>query len=306
MSVEVLLQQTLIIFCYMGIGWIVCKTGVATGQHTKFLSGLITSLTLPLNILASTSLETEPEDLLHMLYAGLLFAGFLAVTTAVSLLISKKAGFPVGKRAIFAGLMAYPNCGFMGIPLCVALMGSWGSLYGAAVVAAYNALYFTWGVSLFHPGRKADLKALITPLNAATVLTILMLALRVHFPPLVQTVFTNVGNMTTPLALIVMGVMLGEGDLLAVFRGKFSYLAVLARNLLCPLALLAVLALLPLDDTLRLALMVYAVMPSANLTAVFATKYDMEAELASRTVVLSTLLSIVTMPLLLILAQRVL
>lgn len=304
MSVQVILEQTLIIFCYMLIGWILCKTKVATGAHTQFLSRFITTLTLPLNILASTNIETRPEDLLHMLQAGLLLFGMLFVSTAAGLLAARR--MPRGLRAAFTCLSTYPNCGFMGIPLCTALLGSWGGLYGAAAVAAYNVLYFTWGVSLFRPGAGFSPKSLVTPLNIATVAAICMLALRWQLPETLQLVCYNVGNMTTPLALIVMGIMIGQGRLREVFCSRLAYLATAVRNLVWPLVVLAVLALLPLDHTMELAVMVFAVMPSANLTAVFAAQYDVEPALCSHSVALSTLLSLGTMPLLLSLAELVL
>lgn len=304
MSVQVILEQTLIIFCYMLIGWVLCKTKVATGEHTQFLSRLITTLTLPLNILASTNIETQPEDLLHMLEEGLLLMGMLVLSSTAGLWLGRR--MTPTQRAAFTCLGTYPNCGFMGIPLCTALLGSWGSLYGAAAVAGFNVLYFTWGAALFHPGQRFEPKTLITPLNITTAAAILMLALRWHLPDTLQTVCYNVGNMTTPLALIVMGIMIGQGKLREVFCSRLAYAAAAMRNLVWPLVMLAVLAVLPLDHTMELAVMVFAVMPSANLTAVFAAQYNVEPALCSRSVALSTLLSLATMPLLLSLAELVL
>ncbi|MCI2047221.1 MAG: AEC family transporter [Faecalibacterium sp.] len=306
MSVLVILQQTAIIFAYVAIGWVLAKSKVAGLADTPLLSRLILTLTMPLSILAATSIEAAPADLWNMLIMGLFIGGMILAATCVSLLAAKRRRYEAAERAIFTGLCAYPNVGFMGIPLCTALMGAWGSLYGAAAVSAYNVLFFTLQAAIFQPGKKLDGKSFLTPLNICTAAAIVMLALRLHLPAMVQTVCTNVGNITTPLALILIGIMLGSGRLLDVFRGKFGYEVTLIRNVLWPLALLALLAFLPLDRTMRLALMVYAATPCANLTAIFATRYEMEPQLCGRAILLSTLASIATMPAILVLAETVL
>ena len=305
MSVSVILQQTAILFAYVAIGWALAKGSVVRLADTPLLSRLILTLTMPLNILAATSIEAAPADLWNMLMMGLFLAGMILAATGVSLFAAKKSRCSAARRAIFTGLCAYPNVGFMGIPLCTALMGVWGSLYGAAALSTYNVLFFTLQAAIFQPGKKLDWKTFATPLNISTAAAILMLAMRWHLPVTVQTICGNVGNITTPLALILIGIMLGSGRVLDVFRGKFGYWVTLIRNVFWPLTLLALLAVLPIDRTMRLALMVFAATPCANLTAIFATRYEMEPQLCSRAILLSTLASIVTMPAILVLAETV-
>ena len=162
-----------------------------------------------------------------------------------------------------------------------ALMGEWGTLYGAAGIIAFNLLFFTLQISLF-TRQKFHPKIFLTPLNISTLALILMLIFHVHFPRPLQTVCSNIGGITTPMALIIVGVMLADGNLLQIVTEKRAYVISLIRNLICPLIMLVVMALLPLDPNLRMAVLIYVACPVANLTSVYAIQHDMEPALFVR------------------------
>ena len=179
-----------------------------------------------------------------------------------------------------------------------------GTLYGAAGIIAFNLLFFTLQISLFtrqnfHP------KIFLTPLNISTLALIFMLIFHVHFPRPLQTVCSNIGGITTPMALIIVGVMLADGNLLQIVTEKRAYVISLIRNLICPLIMLVVMALLPLDPNLRMAVLIYVACPVANLTSVYAIQHDMEPALCARATLLSTILFAATIPLINWLGQLV-
>ena len=134
-------------------------------------------------------------------------------------------------------------------------MGEWGTLYGAAGIIAFNLLFFTLQISLF-TRKKFHPKIFLTPLNISTLALILMLIFHVHFPRPLQTVCSNIGGITTPMALIIVGVMLADGNLLQIVTEKRAYVISLIRNLICPLIMLVVMVLLPLDPNLRMAVLI--------------------------------------------------
>lgn len=190
------------------------------------------------------------------------------------------------------------------MPLCIALMGEWGTLYGAAGIIAFNLLFFTLQISLF-TRKKFHPKIFLTPLNISTLALILMLIFHVHFPRPLQTVCSNIGGITTPMALIIVGVMLADGNLLQIVTEKRAYVISLIRNLICPLIMLVVMALLPLDPNLRMAVLIYVACPVANLTSVYAIQHDMEPALCARATLLSTILFAATIPFIIWLGQLV-
>ncbi len=305
MSMGVILQQVFIIFGYVFVGFVASKIGVLNGTINKSLSDLIIKVTLPLSIIAAADVDTNPSDLINMgLTALVLILSYVVSAICVNLYANIKK-LPPAKRAAYSGLTVFPNSGFIGIPLCVALMGDRGLLYGAAGLVAYNGMFFTYQYLLFHPNEKVRFKSFATPLNGCVLLLALMLAFGIRLPGAVQTITYNVGAMTTPLALMIVGTMLAEGDTLSMLRSKISYVFSLLRNVVIPLALLCVLALLPLDYEMKLATIIYAACPCANLTVVFATQVDMEPELCAKTILLSTTFFLITLPFILWVAQIV-
>lgn len=167
------------------------------------------------------------------------------------------------------------------------------------LICYFSRFRFLFTRQKFHP------KIFLTPLNISTFVLILMLIFHVHFPRPLQTVCSNIGGITTPLALIIVGVMLADGNLLQIVTEKRAYVISLIRNLICPLIMLAVMALLPLDSNLRMAVLIYVACPVANLTSVYAIQHDMEPALCARATLLSTILFAATIPFIIWLGQLV-
>ncbi len=303
MSMSVIVQQVLVIFGYVLIGGFACKIGVLNNELNQKLSNMIVRITLPLSIIAAADVETTSSDLVNMGLAALILISTYIVTSLCVTVYVKWKKLSAEQHAIYNGLSVFPNSGFIGIPLCVALMGERGMLYGAAGLVAYNLMFFTYQYVLFRPNEPINLKLFATPLNASVLALALMLVTGLHFTGAVQTVIYNVGAMTTPLALMIVGTLLAEGDLMELLRSKLSYLFSCIRNLLVPIILIGVLALLPLDYELKLAVIIYAACPCANLTVVFAAQAGMDTELCAKTILLSTLFFMGSLPVVLWLAQ---
>ena len=112
--------------------------------------------------------------------------------------------------------------------------------------------------------------------------------------------------MITPLSLIIIGVMLSESAIVEVLKQKRSYMICILRNLAIPLLAVPILKLLPLTSDARLCVLVYLACPCATLTSIYAIKCDMEPEFSAHTVLLSTLLFAVTLPIIIAVGQGVL
>lgn len=304
MSMEIVFEQILIIFGYVAVGYAAGKRKLINKEQQRYLSRLISSLILPFTVLSASSMEASGRDLINVAEAAVLLFSCMALTSAGCLLYAKIKKLPEEKRAAYTGLCTYPNCAFIGMPLCIALMGEWGTLYGAAGIISFNLLFFTLQVSLF-TRQRFRLKVFLTPLNISTLALILMLAFHVRFPSPVQTVCSNIGAITTPLALILVGVMLADGNLPDIITEKRSYVITLIRNVICPLAVLFVMALLPLDPNLRMAVLIYVSCPVANLTSVYAIQNDMEPALCAKATILSTILFAATIPAIIRMGQLV-
>lgn len=269
MAFGVLAGQITVIFLEVLLGYVGARSGIIKDRDSKFLSDFIMKLLLPCTMLAGAAVDGEPELLTQ---AGVLFVLLLAlfvVTTGLCRLSSWLHHDTPGKYAVLVGTAAMPNCGFIGLPLCSALLGTArGTVFAGMAMASYNVWFFTYVVCLFRPGEKIRLKTFITPTNIATV---------------------------------AMLVLLADSDIRALLHTGFLYRVTLLRGILFPLLFMLLLWLLPLDNVLRTGLSIIACCPAGSLAAVLAKQTGIEATLASQAVAHSTVCMLVTVPAMLLL-----
>ena len=306
MSFGVLLEQILIIFLMIGVGFIAQKTKIVTTETSKVLSDILVKIALPFTLLAATNLESGKDSVGKMFVAfGLLIACY-AVSAVICEWISRRKKMAQGKKAVFIVLSVFPNSAFIGIPILSALLGAEGIIYGAAGIMAYNLLFFTYGMMLFKKGEKIDLKTFITPANITTLVMIVMLLFQWRFPAPLESFCSAMGGITTPLALLIIGVMIGSSNLVEVVKNRFLYSITALRCFVFPLVFAGLLSMTPLDQTLCMAAVILAACASGTLGAVLAKQMDMEPELASQAVVQTTLFLVFSMPLVIAVAQAIL
>lgn len=299
----VLLGQVLVIFLEIGAGFAAAETGVLSDEGSKTLSRLVMAVTLPCTLLAGANVPGGGDTVKRMLIALVVLEAFFIVCAVVCLFAAGRLGCTPGQKAVFITLTVLPNSTFVGMPLTAAILGEdVGMVYVAAGMIAYNLFFFTYSTQLFQPGKKLELKSFVTPANFATVGMIVLLVGGWRLPAVLQDFLAAVGGCTTPLALMVVGVMLAQSDLKEVFRKKFLYGMTLLRCVVFPLALMLVLHLTGVDDLLSMGVTILAACPCGSLGAVLAKQQDMEPKLASQAVAQSTLASIVTIPLVLLTA----
>lgn len=295
MSMNLVLQQILIIFCYVAVGLGAGKLGIIDPEQRKYLTRLCSGLILPFTILAAASMELGAEGFRSLGIAlGVMFLIF-GGTMACSLLLLRVFHAEDKFRAAMTSLITFPNCTFLGLPLCQALFGEIAVLYNCAALIAFNVLFFTVQLPLFTGGR-IHLKAILTVPTIATFVLLAMLALGIHWPAPVQTVVSSIGSMITPLSLIIIGVMLSENDLLAIFRERAEYLVMTLRNFLIPALAMLVLMAVSMGAQDKLCVLVYLACPCATLTTIYSIQTDTHPELCARSVLFSTISFAISLP----------
>lgn len=305
MSMDLVFTQILVILLYIAVGFVAGKTGLVSPEQRKYLTGLCSNLILPFTILSGSSQTVAGEELLSLGAAVLLMLGVFVIVTLLSLLYHRMRGTPQAMRAVSTGLLTYPNCTFLGLPLCKALFGDVAVLYSAGAVVAFNVLFFTVQYALF-TGKKFDPRNFLSPAVLSTLTLILMLITGLHFPAPAQAVVANIGSMITPLSLMIIGVMLSESSLAVIIREKGAYLISALRNLVIPVLALPLLALFPIAPEAKLCVLIYIACPCAALTSLYAIKCDMEPEFCAHSILLSTIFFAVTLPAIIALGQFVL
>jgi predicted permease len=284
------------------VGFASGKLRLINPEQRRYLSGLCSTLILPFTILSASSQQLGGKEMTGMLVVLGFTLALYACVTALSVAFHRARRAPAAMLASATSLLTYPNCTFLGLPLCRALFGDMAVLYNASAMIAFNVLFFSVQYSLF-TGERMNPKKLLTPSMVATLALLGLLAARLHFPAPVQAVVSGVGSMITPLSLIIIGVMLSESAIGTVLRQGRCYLIAVVRNLVIPLAGMLILRLLPLDPEVRLCVLVYLACPCATLTSIYAIRYDKAPEFCAHTVILSTILFAATLPVIISVGQ---
>ena len=298
-TVFIVLRQIVIMFVYMAIGGLLFQKGLITKEGSKSLANLLLYAVLPCVVVKSFCVARTPERVSGLLVSFLAALGILLLAMAVSHLLFKKN--PIDDFGA-----AFSNAGFMGFPLVAAVQGSEAIFYAAGFVALLNALQWTYGQSLIsgdlsYRSPKAILK---NPLVLSLLLGILIFCFEIPVPAIASDLLAALAALNAPLAMVILGVYLAQTDPKTLFNDPHLYVVAAARLVLIPLLTILVLKLLPAQyAAIATTLVIVAAAPIGSNVAVYAQKLGKDYAYAVRGVCLSTLLSAITMPLLMLFAN---
>jgi len=288
----IILRQTAIMFIYMAIGWGMFRGKLVSKEGSQAMAHLLLYVVLPCVIVRSFCIKYTSE---HQSIVVIAMIGALVVlisSIAISFLMFRK-------RPIDQFGAAFSNAGFMGIPLISAALGESAIVHIAAMVALLNALQWTYGQMVLTGDKKAmSLKAAATsPVVLALAIGLGVFFLRIPVPDIVLTCMGNLAQLNAPVAMIILGVYLGEVKLSEIFLDIRAWQCSFVRLLVIPLITIVCLKLLfPGHPELSQALLIAAIAPVGSNVAVYARKLNKDYQYAVKLVCLSTLLSVVTMP----------
>lgn len=298
-TVFIVLRQIVIMFVYMAIGGLLFQKGLITKEGSKSLANLLLYVVLPCVVVKSFCVARTPERTSGLLVSFLAALGILLLAMAVSHLLFQKN--PIDDFGA-----AFSNAGFMGFPLVAAVQGSEAIFYAAGFVALLNALQWTYGQSLISgdPGYRSPKAILKNPLVLSLLLGILIFCFEIPMPAIASDLLAALSALNAPLAMVILGVYLAQTDPKTLFNDPHLYVVAAARLVLIPLLTILVLKLLPAEYVaIATTLVIVAAAPIGSNVAVYAQKLGKDYAYAVRGVCLSTLLSAITMPLLMLFAN---
>lgn len=301
MLICILLKQIAIMALLMAVGIYLSRKGFLSPQGTKDLGAILLRIIIPCVIVKSYITTYSRERLLELaLSAGLALAAFVLAMGIAYLVYGKR-------RRIENFASAFCNAGFIGIPLAQAVIGDEGVFYMAASVALLNLFQWTYGVYIMTDRRDSISAKTIAknPVVIAIVIGIALFLSRLPVPGIVTSTLGHIAGMNTPVAMILMGTYMAKLPWRKLLD-KRAYGCVLLRLVVIPAVVLAVFWALPISNqNVALAAYLAAATPVGANICVFAQQYDCDYEFSVVTVCLSTVLSIVTVPLMVSLAQMV-
>ena len=301
MLILILLRQIAIMALLMAVGIYLSRKGFLSPQGTKDLGAILLRIIIPCVIVKSYITTYSRERLLELaLSAGLALVAFILAMGIAYLVYGKR-------RRIENFASAFCNAGFIGIPLAQAVIGDEGVFYMAASVALLNLFQWTYGVYIM-TDRKDSIRAktiVKNPVVIAIVVGIALFLSHLPVPGILTSTLGYIAGMNTPVAMILMGTYMAKLPWRKLLD-KRAYGCVLLRLVVIPAVVLAVFWALPISNqNVALAAYLAAATPVGANICVFAQQYDCDYEFSVVTVCLSTVLSIVTVPLMVSLAQMV-
>lgn len=297
--IPVLIQQIIIMYILIFVGAYLYKKNFVTSQGAKEIGAILLNLVVPLIIIQSFCVEKTFEKLQTLGITFLLSFVILGISMVVSSLIFKRDGV-----ANFS--VAFSNAGFIGIPLVQSVLGSEAVFNITCLIAFLNLLQWTYGVYVISEHKtRLSLKLFIkNPILIAFLIGICIFFFEIQIPLIAFNTMKMISALNTPLAMLILGIYLAQTPLLSMFSQLRLYLISLVRLIIIPLVTLVILMLLPQEyNEIRLSLLISASAPSGANVAIFAQKYNADYSYAVNIVCLTTLLSIVTLPFIVLLAQ---
>ncbi len=298
-------EQVAVLYVMVAVGFICDKVGLFTEKTARKLVDLLMYFIVVCMLVKSfVGIELNEETLKKFLISMLLGFALHIIAILLNVPFFRKKN---DERPIFKYACIYGNVGFMALPLAQAVLGDEGVFYCANGVIAFNVITFIHGISLMSRKKeKLDIKKLIlNPGVISVVIGLPLFLLQVKLPVVIAKPLEYFSQINTPIAMLIFGTYLANTDLRTVFTEKRIYVVALFKLILMPLACIGIFRLCGVTGTLLTAFAITACVPSANNTFMFATKFDRDTGLASRTVALVSLFSVVTMPVIIAFAQSI-
>lgn len=294
--------QVVTLFLLMGIGFVLVRLKRLSPEGVAQMAYLALYIVTPCVIISSFETENT-AGLLGKL--GFFFLFYLLAELVIIVLTRfffRKE--PEHSQCPLRFGMVYGNNGFMGLPLIQAILGPEALIYGVVSMVVFNGSLWTHGIKVM--GGKITLRqVLLNPATIGVAVGVPLFLTGWRLPDMVDKAVGYVADLNTPLAMIVIGAQMAGADLRTCITNKKLYLASAVRLLVCPLIPLLLLAPLRLDPMLYCSVVIMCAVPVAGATGMLAQRFGRDTAVAAEMVSLSTLLSVITLPLMAVAAQAI-
>lgn len=281
-------------------GYLAVRGRLLNAEARQGFSSLLVNLVVPAMIINSYLIEFDPEILSNLVRSAFASAAVLVIGLCIALLSTRKKTGP--DQPILRFAMTFSNAGYMGFPLINALFGAEGMLYASIFNTFFNLLIWTAGIALVDRSsgtakRNLALELIKKPALLAVAVGLVLYLGQIPVPYLIAQPIGLLAGMNTPLSMLITGIIIATSDLRPVIRSLQLWHAILIRMLVIPAASFLFCLLTGTGGMVGAVVILLEACPCAALTSVLAIQYRYSEQLAAGLVVLSTLLSIVTLPL---------
>ncbi len=301
----IIFQQIIILFVLVVAGFCCGKAKLINEQGIKTLTNVVLYLATPCVIITSYIREFSAPLLGDLLIS--LAMSFLVHIVAI---IIAKIVFPTKNRTDKSAVMHYAvvfsNAGYMGLPLQKAILGDAGVFFGASYVAVFNIMCWTYGLwCMSKQSGSFSAKRLINPGVVSVIIGIIIFVCSIPVHPSIKDALTHLGNLNTPLPMLIIGYYLSKANLIDALKNKGVYVVSILRLVLVPLCALGVMYLIGIRGTMLVSMVIAASAPVATATSMFTLLCGRDEQTSVNLVSVTTVLSLVTMSVIVALTQTI-
>lgn len=302
MSIITVFSQMLIFFSLIMVGVICKRKGIVNESSAHSISKLIVNVFNPAIIFSSVLNNTQNKEGNYIgiiaVIATVMFLSFILFGSIISRFFSADED----ERKIYKLMTVYSNVGFMGIPLVDALFGNSAVIYVAIFILIYNILIYTHGVSVLQGSEKKkfsvdNLKNVLNMGTFSCCVTLIVFTFHIPVHPVLESAVSYLGNVATPVSMMTIGFILGGANVLSVFNDRKLYMFSFIKLIVIPVIGVFILKKLELPDQVAGISAVMLSMPIGNLPVMLANQYGINSESCARGIIITTLLSVITVPL---------
>lgn len=299
------LNQIFIFIIYAAIGIIAVKTKVLNRDGLNAISRFITKISLPLMVFTNTINGVTREQILQGWLVMVLSVVMYLLTYLVAVGLSKFFPLKGNELKVYRACTMFGNVGFMGIPLITALFPEKGMLYIVLFTVMDQLVLWTVGVKLTTPieaekglSVAQSLKKMINPAMVGILLAVAIVFIDVQLPELLNTALVKTGAVTTPMAMIYLGGLFCFTDIGTYIKKPEFYCSIVVKMCIFPVLFYYLLCLIPgIGKDVAMTMSVLSALPTMTTIAMLAQIQKSAGEYAAGSIFVTTLFSIVTLPL---------
>ncbi len=299
MDIMVVFQTMLKLFLLLVLGFVLFKCHIFDEYTNKKISALIVNVASPMLIISSIAgVEGNDKSIVFlMIGAGILmYIGFIILGKIINCIFP----FPKKDWPVYECMVVFANTGFMGYPVLLDVFGQEAVFYASLIHMAFNFFVYTYAIMCLTKGDdsefKLNFKQLLTPGIVLIFIGILIYLFDIQLPSVLMDTVNSVGSLTAPLSMMMIGSSLAVYPIKDSFTDWRSYVFAFVRLIIVPFVTMIVCRLLHINPYYANITIITNAMPVGSMVLMLATQYNANVKIVTRNIVVSTLLSVITIP----------
>ena len=301
-----LMNQIIQLFIMIFMGFIIVKAKLLKAEYSKILSVIVLYLIIPCVIINAFQVDYTPQTVKGLLIA---LAGSV-MTQVILLIVVSILGRVFHLNEVEVASIYYSNSGNLIVPIVTFILGKEWVLYGCVFMSVQLVFIWTHCKKIISRESTYDWRKIVLNINMISIaIGIVLFLTRIHLPAIINNTLSAVGSMIGPASMIVTGMLFAGMDFKQIFANKRVYFVSFFRLIIVPVIALFLIKCSQLStfssngNKLMLIVFLAIITPSASTVTQMCQVYENDSQYASAINVVTTLLAIVTMPLMVMLFQ---